>query len=309
MTPSDADHHGEDRQEDAEPADARRARTSRREPIPGRRRTTTRGGGGRGVPGGRSPCCPRCSAPPGHRDVDDTQLGHADQQLEEDLETDRAELDAVDEGAPAEEEPGERIGALAGFVEEHPRDDGRSATDQATAPRRRVLRGSRPSRIGSRRRDRRRVRPRRGATGSELGRMLQVGVHDADVAAARHAQPGDHRGAQAALAVGAVAEQAADRGSRQPDGRLLLRHREQEVGRCRRRCRRRSRSRNGYPRVPREMRSTSGWRLSASLRVGITTLTTRPGPTRLFGSHGQRIGAKPARGADRHGSESRPVVS
>ena len=45
----------------------------------------------------------------------------------------------------------------------------------------------------------------------QLRRMLQVGVHDADVQPASHAQAGDDRGAEAALAVGSLAQQAADR--------------------------------------------------------------------------------------------------
>ena len=40
--------------------------------------------------------------------------------------------------------------------------------------------------------------------------MLQVGVHDADVASSGHAQAGDHRGAQAAGALRPLARQAAN---------------------------------------------------------------------------------------------------
>ena len=44
----------------------------------------------------------------GHRHVDDAQVRNADEQLEQDLETDRTELDPVDQGAAAEEEARER---------------------------------------------------------------------------------------------------------------------------------------------------------------------------------------------------------
>ena len=49
-------------------------------------------------------------------------------------------------------------------------------------------------------------------------------------------------------------------------------------------------------------RSTRGWTLFASLRVGNHHADDGRGPARPFGSHGQRIGAKRARGAHRHGS-------
>src|SRR2546429_4468932 len=42
--------------------------------------------------------------------VDHAKAGHADQQLEQDLEAHRPELDAVEQDPAAEEEPGERIG-------------------------------------------------------------------------------------------------------------------------------------------------------------------------------------------------------
>ena len=42
--------------------------------------------------------------------------------------------------------------------------------------------------------------------------MLQVGVDDTDIASARQAEPGDHGGAQATLAVGSDADQTADPG-------------------------------------------------------------------------------------------------
>ncbi len=45
----------------------------------------------------------------------------------------------------------------------------------------------------------------------QLRRVLQVGVHDADVQPASHVQAGDHGGAQTSLAIGALAQQAADR--------------------------------------------------------------------------------------------------
>ena len=70
------------------------------------------------------------SRPLRHRDVDDAQLGNADQQLEQDLEAHRAELDPVDQRSAAEEVPRERIGALTRFAEEHPGGGPRSAADQ-----------------------------------------------------------------------------------------------------------------------------------------------------------------------------------
>ena len=127
----------------------------------------------------------------------------------------------------------------------------------------------------------------------EFGRVLEVGVHDADVPPARHAQTRNDGGAQAALSIGALAEQAADRGlcPRQLDGRLLLRQREEQI------CRAVVAvvDETDFEARPRERRADA-----VNQRPDVARLVARRdhqaddrrGPARLFGSHGQRIGAK-----------------
>ena len=174
------------------------ARTSRSAPIrrPGgrarsrwRRKSTPLAGAGLAGPGG-----PRLEA---QRHVHHPQPGDADQQLQQDLEADRAELDAVDEAPPAEEEPGERIGAPPRLVEEHPRDQPGAAADQvarqpgeaAGAPPGDVPAGH--HQVGARLHGGQHL-------GDQLGRVLEVGVHDADELAPCHVEAGDDRGAQPA---------------------------------------------------------------------------------------------------------------
>ena len=56
----------------------------------------------------------------GHRHVDDAQVGNANEQLEQDLETDGTELDPVDQRTAAEEEARKGIRALARLLEQQP---------------------------------------------------------------------------------------------------------------------------------------------------------------------------------------------
>jgi hypothetical protein len=149
--------------------------------------------------------------------VHDPQSRHADQQLQEDLETDRAELDAVDEAAPAEEIPRKRVGALAGFLEEDLGDQAGAAADQVTgqpgqaagAPPRDVPAGHHQVR----------ARLRGGEhLGDQLRGVLEVRIHDADEIAPCHVETGDDGGAQPPRSLGTGPEQAADLGVRRLQG-------------------------------------------------------------------------------------------
>ncbi len=128
--------------------------------------------------------------------------------------------------------------------------------------------------------------------------MLQVGVHDADVPAARHAQTRDDSGAQAAFPIGALAEQATDcwLRARELHRRLRLRHLEQHV---------RSAvvaviDETDLEACSRERRGDAidqGLEIARLVARGDDQADDRRGPARLFGSHGQRIGAKRATGS------------
>ncbi len=219
-----------------------------------------------------------------HRNVDHAEVGHADEELEQDLEPDRTELDPVDQGAAAEEIAGEGVGALPRLLEQESRHHRRFTAHQAphrcaeafVAATRRVA--ARDHQVGA-------------AFGlpeqhrNQLRGMLEVGVHDADVQAAGHVEPRDHCGAQPTLAVGSLAQQAAD-------GRVGLGQVEEQIA-------------GAVVAVVDEADFERGGGQSGGDPVhqglDVVRLIARGyhqaddwrAATRPFGSHGQRIGANP----------------
>ena len=152
---------------------------------------------------------PRCETV---GDLRDPGQWRADQDLEQDLETDRVEPVEVDGRGPEGEHPAERVA--------HHREAARErALGQPGGP----GRDERPSfaqAIGGRSRagvpgahHDVHVVPHRGAGQhrGRLGGMLQVGVHDEHPCAARLPRPGDDRATQAALAGAGLAVQQPDR--------------------------------------------------------------------------------------------------
>ncbi len=110
----------------------------------------------------------------------------------------------------AQEKARERVGALARLLEQQARDVRGRAAHQTSHRGAEALMA--PAwRVAARDHEIRAAFGLAEQHRDELGRMLQVGVHDADIQPASHVQPGDDRRAQAALAVGSLTEEAADR--------------------------------------------------------------------------------------------------